>query len=486
MASIGSTTLENASVSIAYEYFKTEGGEIIGGNIIASINGTITVPDGDEGTATGAIVMKKLAEIRKLGQQTKCINVNIPGFESLNNKGKVTSVNIEQGPDPAWINQGAYSLEVRGLVERIPPNSLGITAADGVTEISRTESLELGEDSHDFVFDTSVGASKAFAKFSNSLRLKCEPFCNDISPIDVLKRVVRTGPSNPIFASYSSWNKFLHSRSLTINSDNSISFNSEIILTPPGTNSGALVDLEFGYSRAYESKDITYTTSGTITGLVSVGWSDIVSLGDTCAASKYANAEGVYNAIKGKYGDLNNWAGMTLELEEKPNCPKQSNNGIGRCRAENEDDNDEDTSYVKPSTSTASGSRTDGTINFNFEWSTTKNESGETCIKGGVSKEVTVEIIDPQQTYVEHTIPGKGTLIQNLNCFSAPRLSISITVTAQEDSCGELSDCESNEGLDIVYERYLSGGNWLMISDKRTQTLNSRTISQDFILCRSS
>ena len=485
---IGGFTLDDETyaptANVSNEYFRTESGEIIGGHVVATITGTVSVAD--EGEAlTGSIVMKNLKNIRDLGKKTQCVSVSIPNFRSYGGKAKITSVSIDQGPDTTWVNQGAYTIEVRGLMETIPPNSFGIVAADGVKELSRQESIEIGEDSHGHIYDPGAGASKAFVKFANSLSLNCEPFCSDIDPVSVLRKIIRTGPTRPIFNAYNSWQKYLQSRSLSISTDGAISFSCDMVLTPPGSNAGALVDLEFGYSRVYDSKDITYTTSGRVTGLASVSWADIATMSDTCLASKFGNAQSVYGSIHGKYSDLNNWAGETLELQEKPNCPKKDNENIGRCEGTEEEEDQEDSDYIKPSTSSVTASRTSGEISFIFEWSTTKGEDGQTCTKNGIQKEITVDITEPQENYVEHILPGKGTLIQNIRCKSAKRISITVAITDPASSCsGKKIECENEDGFEVVEEEYLGEDNWIKIGHSKTKTSNSSTEKRDYIKCR--
>jgi hypothetical protein len=486
--SIGSFRLddENYSVisNVSFEYFKTESGEIIGGRTIATVTGTVSVPDEDGSVVTGSIVMSKLKNIRDLGKITQCLNVSIPNFNPYNGQAKVTSVNIDQGPDPSWVNQGAFTIEVTGLLKEIPPNSFDIVASDGVVELSRSESIEIGEDSHDFIYSSE--AAKSFIKFSNQLNLRCEPYCSDVNPIQVLRKIIKVGPTNKAFNEYNSWKKYLQSRSLNINTDGSISFNCDIILTP-SSSPEALVDLEFSYSKVYEEDKITYVTSGSVVGLVSINWADIVDLPDTCSASKFANALGVYNRIHGRYSNLGAWAGSTIELEEKPNCPKEdeTEDSIGRCG--DDDDDDDDSNFIRPTSSRVTLSRTDGVINFNFEWSTEQGDDGK-CITDGVTEEITVDIIEPQETYVEHILPGFGTLIQNLDCKSAKRISFTVSITYPESTCGKSKDaeCRRNDGLEIIKEEYFGEDNYLLIGYKTTETNNTDITREDYILCRKS
>lgn len=485
---VGGLTLDDSyspNVNISFEYFKTQSGEIIGGNQIATISGIVVVGDGPNNqNKTGSIVMAKLKSIRDIGRSTSCMPVNIPGFSG--NEGKVTNVSIEQGPDPAWINQGAFTIEVKAPLGSIPTNSYGIVAADCVTDINRSETLEIGEDSHGFVFTSDKQLSKAFVRFTDTISLTCKPLCSSNGNagglvFSVLQKLLKIGIDNKIFNPYKSWSKYLQNRSLEINTDGSITFKADMILTPPGQGASAFVDLSFGHSRDYQSKTTTKTTSGSVTGLASVPWSNPISLSDTFSASKLGNALGAFGHIKGKYNKLASWKGTELELIEKPNCPVQNNNSIGQCRKDPDDDDQDKSGCVEPSMTTVSISRTDGTINFNFEWSSSTNNNE--CIVNGVKKEITVDITDPQPQYVEHILPSIGTLIQNLNCNNAKRVSITFSVTSPDDACNQSLGCEINEGIDIEVSKYLSDGTYLIIGHTKNIGTNNITIKQDFIKC---
>lgn len=466
------------SVTIAYEYFKTPSGEIIGGHQIATVKGVVTV--GGDGN-TGGIVMSKLADIRDLGKQTKCVPISIPGVAS--DEGKVTSVNIEQGPDPAWINQGSFSIEVRAPLETIPANSFNITAQDGVTDISRSESLQIGEESHGFVY-TSGGLSKAYAKFNNSLTLTCQPLCGSASgstTFAVLNKVVKAGITQSIYSQYNSWIPFMQDRSLDIKSNGEVSFSADMILLPPGNSAGALVDINFGHSRDYNSKTITKTISGTINGLAPVSWSIVASLGDTFSASKLSNALGVFSLIRSRYANLSSWQGSVLSLMEKPNCPPPDTDGQeNTCKLDDEEDEEEDL-CIEPSTSTVTISRTEGTINFNFEWSNL-NDEGQ-CIKNGVKKEITIEIIEPQSQFAEHVLPGQGTLIQDLLCKNAKRVNATVNITVPQDECNKYVDCPIDDDVQDEIDSYLTDGTYLRIEHTKSVSQGSVSIRQNYIKC---
>lgn len=485
---IGSLTLDETYaplVNLSFEYFKTQGGEIIGGLQKYSITGIVTVSD-QPGLSTGSNVMSKLKAIRGLGKKTKCADVVIPSFYS--GKAKITNVSIEQGSDPSWVNQGSFTIELSAPLTSIPTNSLGLTINDNVTDISKSESVEIGEDAHGYVLlDGPARLSKTFVVFKTQVSLTCKPLCPDqggstSNVITILKRLVSKGPSHPAFEKYKTWKPYLQSRSLELSTEGSVSFSSDVILLPPGVSGSAFVDVEFEHGRSYESKQTTKKTSGTVTGLAEVAWSDLINLANTSSSSKLANAESVFSTLKTYYSNLDNWGGIMLELTEKPNCPKEGEDTIGKC-GDDDDDEDGGGGCFKPNSSTISKSRTEGTINFNFEWQTVPSD--EECTEpNGKRTEVTVDITEPQATIVEHIIPDVGTLIQNLNCRSAQTIEFTSTTTDPEsDGCSQQNECDANDAINKEIEKYIpkDDPNWLVIADSKTTTSTTLTIRKKYI-----
>jgi hypothetical protein len=460
-------------VKVAYDYFKSKSGEVLGGNTIFTISGTVTVEDGG---LSGSSVMTKLKSIRDMGKQSTCVPVNIPGF--FNGQGRISNVSIEQGPDPTWVNQGGYSIEVRTPIENLPPNSLGITKDDCVTDLSISESIEIGEESHGIIID-SMGSS--FVKFTNKISVTCKPLCSSSGTpfskaLGVVKRLIKIGPQNDIFSEYKNWKICLQDRTLEMSSEGSLNFSSTIIMLPPTTTHLALVNLSFGSSRSYDSETQTKTISGTITGLAPISWSDLVNLGDTCSASKIANADAALSEIKGRYRDVSSWDGMDLLLTRTANCPETSTNiPTGQCGNSTQPQ----VGCLEPSNSTISKNRTEGSINFSFEWAST--ESGQ-CASEGNKTEVIIDVDDPQPTLVEHSIIGHGTSIQNINCKTAKRVSGTLTITSQGGGCPSPANCSSgSDNLMEQINQHTGDGTYYTIGHTETQTLNSYSLKIDLI-----
>lgn len=479
---IGGLTLDESYApltNMSFEYFTTQGGEIIGGQQKFTVSGVVSVSDdpNNPGLSTGASVMTKLQSIRAIGRQPQCFNVTIPGLYS--GKAKVMNVNIEQGNDPSWVNQGAFNIELAAPLSNIPANSFNFTVNDFVKDVSKSETIQIGEEAHGYVYDLNGNKlSKTFVKFTHEINLTCQPLCSDQtipSTIAILKRIVSCGPTNSVFTDkYGSWKQFLQNRSLEINTNGSVTFRCEMILVPPSVSADAFVDISFEHNRVYDpqQQQMTKKTTGSITGLVSVGWSDLVSLSDTCSVSKLSNAESAFTTIKPILSNLNYWDGSELELSSLPNCPSNINQN---CVSSG---NNQSTACYKPTNSTISKSRTEGIINFDFEWSNSQCQTydGQTVVD--------VEIVEPTDQIVEHIIPDFGTLIQNLNCKTPKTIQfVGTTTYPGANGCATNILCSANDAINAKILEYIPAGdpNWLLIENKKTTTLNSVSITKKYI-----
>lgn len=484
--SIGGISLDSAFSNMSYEYFTTSNGEIIGGAKILNVTGTVSV---ESGPGSGRTVMGQLAAIRDLGRSAGCVTVSIPG--QFSGQAKITNVTIDQGPDPTWVNQGSYSIELRTKLDSIPPNSIGITVDDYVEQFSKTETIELGEDHHGFIFLSDRSLSKAYVKFSCQISITCRPLCDSTSPqsimLDLLRRFAVSIPTHPMLDRYKSWKPYAQSRSLEI-SANDASWSTDVILLPPNISAGAFVDLDFEHDHSYQDNQASKKITGSIVGLSPISWGDLIDLSSTASSSKLAQAESVFNLIRGRYSSLNSWSrgGQTLFLKEQPNCPP-SNSGsggssIGICKNDDDEDSDEKIAgAVEPAISTVSRSRTEGTINFVFEWNTPASDDGGCADSDGYKREITVDITEPQSQIVEHIIPSYGTLIQDLNACSAKRISFTSAASSTDNICISAPPTGVNEKLDETIAKYLTEGTWLLISHTKQTSNQSLTITKEYI-----
>lgn len=462
-------TKHQAIANSSYEYYRTEGGEIIGGAQIIKISGSII--ETDDNSATGQLVMSQLSDLIKLGQAIQCINVNIPGHYS--GQAKIQNISTEQGSDPSWINSADFGIEIKAPLKSIPSNSFSIVADDCVVELTRSSSVELSEDSHGYVYTTGGTFSKTFGVSSLELKFKCDPICTPgFSIISVINKLIKKD-IHSLFGEYIGWNKYAKSRSVQVSSDNSATITTQYIITPH--QSSALVDLVFNHDKSYTNKIEKKIISGSVTGLTGTGAFTDKGFSGSCNESKIANAEGVFQQIKNYYSSISTWNGITLTLAEQIStnnlnlniCSDKSSNNAAIC--------------IKPSFSSVSRSRTEGVIDFSFEWSSDDNQN---CAdNNGVSTDVSVDITEPQPQFAEFVSPGFGTILQNLNTKSARKITIQYTTTFPEKLCGELPNCYSSFDESLVGRYMGSCGNPLLIKHTITRSTRSIVENRSYICC---
>lgn len=482
-------TEENSpKVSVKFEYYRTDTNVIIGGKRVFTINGYVSI--GDNGSATGATIMQKLKEIRDTGRNqtsNSCVNVIIPDFYS--GSARIENINIEQGPDPSWINQGAFNITIEAPLDSIPPNNFGITAKDYVKSLSFSEKIDLGEDSHGYVYTKNKQLSKSFAKFSCRVSVEVDPICQTINTKtlveNIIRRFLKTGPTHRLLSRYKTWTLYLQDRSYEITNNNSASFSGEsILLHPSKDGQSAYVELNFKHNKNYTNDDETKTISGNIRGLISVPWSDIATLSSNNSGSKLASAEAAYASITTTFNDIKSWEGIDYELT-RYTCPP--GNPSDPCNLPNQDPKNKK-DCIKPSTTSVNRSRTEGSIDFSFDWVNSdcaKNNSNSTTI------EYSIDDQKMQPTVVDFTIPTMGILLQDLNCWTARRVSFTSTLNFASATCPEFKpDCAQDAKLEEQIALYfasrgLSAGDFALIEWGKTRSTKSHVIKKSFVsLCQ--
>lgn len=496
MITIGSLSLDDSYapyINIGYEYYKTSSQEIIGGVQIITVAGTVTVED-IGGQQTGSLVMSKLRGIRDLGRISECINVNIPGAEF--SRGKISNVSIEQGSDPSWVNQGGFSIEIRGPLAEIPENSFDIVATDCVREFEQSESLQFGQESHGY-FDMTYG-SKSYVRYTASISVRCENFCKNNTSnsanlaLGVLRKKYSCEPTNRIFNTYKSWKPFLENRSLQINTNGSVSFTCSMILVPPTAQyPDALIDISVENGSVYTSGKPARTKkiSGTVTGLVSVPWTDLIDLNDSCLSSKYGAAYGIYVQLQNQFRDISSLSGDSIGLVVIPNCPgsgNSSNTASSSCGSIDTDSNNNSACMV-PKSITVTKQYTDGIISFVHEWGPKNSDGNNDCENSGVQIETTIEIKEESPSLIEHVLPGKGTLIQNLACTTALRTIVTTSITSKDGSVScptsPPSGCGSTNSASLLVANLNSRDR--LVSKTRSVSKNSSITKEEYIRCNS-
>ena len=484
---IGSLDLSEYEIStnISYEYIKTEGGEVINGYIIASVEGKIVHTKDNN-----LNVINELVKVRDLGKTVDCLEVSsIPNFEPKDKVAKIRKLSINEGDDPSRLHLGSFSIELVGYMDTIPTNRFNVGPEDYLTELSINETIDIISDSHGYFFQLDGSdITKSFVRYSSNISFVSEVLCADrqSSKIkDTLNKVLITSPKYAdLQTKYESWNKYLESRSLSVSSSGRVEFSCSLLLVEKSTHD-AFIDLSFTHNKNYENKQEQYGVQGTINGLSKIGgWSDPITYNES-ATSKYANARAAYDSIKGKLNDLNKVKkyAQKLDLTERENCPEEGDTTVGQC--ELFDDTEESVSCIEPSSSVVTSSTIDGTINFNYDWSNSTEENG--CRRNGVTEEWTIDKKSPELQYVEFVRPGIGTYFQGLNTFNSPRVTITYSISYPEGNCNTDIDCKVSAGLDNETVKNFAPQdletNYILIGRRKTQTKTSFTEVRDFIYC---
>lgn len=486
IGTIALTSKNAPKVSMKYEYYKTETNITIGGKKTITVNGVVSVSD--DGSLTGSNVMKQLKTIRDAGKTSKCVVVSIPDFYS--GKARIENITIEQGADPTWVNQGAFSINLEAPLDVIPPNPYGIVAQDYVKSLSFSEKIDVGEDSHGFVYTSDNQLSKAFVRFSSKVNVEVDPLCQSINIKTLLEKIIRkfikNSPSHSLLIKYRTWRVFIADRSYTVSNANAELNTSSILLSPSSRGQSAFVDLNFEHRKTYDKDEETKVASGNIRGLVNIPWGDIISLGSSFGSSKLASAESALSYIIKGYSDIAEWDGIEYALT-RYNCPP-SKGSNDPCAIEGEGAQNKD--CLKPSSSSVARNRTDGSIDFSFEWVNTdcgRNSSSSTTV------EYQVDDIKSQPTTAEFTIPTVGILLQNINCQTARRITFTSNLNFPDNSgnCLEATpeECSQKAKLEEFIAKYfrdrrLTASDYLLIDHTFTKTNRVNTLKKGFVsLC---
>lgn len=482
-------------VNLEDEFFRTADGEIIGGLQKISINGSIVGID-------GTTVMGQLKTIRELGNNAICIKIATDLYTGL---AKVENVTISQGQDPAWINQGEFSIELTAPMTTIPANRFNFVAGDNVREFSQSESLSLGDESHGYVFTLvataplkSIELSKTFVRWSTKMSIRCEPFCSSKGrdAIELLQNLLYAGPTTSL-GGYKNWTKYLGGRSLDISSDGAISFSSSVILVdneacdPTLSLVSAFVDISFATSDTYSTpKSETHTISGNIQGLSSISWTNLITLSDVCSSTKLSNATTTFNLLSPILKEYEktfvpNYSPLVLELTK--NCPVLSEVATKACANTVAADI---LGLLKPQSSSVSVNRITGDINFSLSWASAN--LGDNCVgSDGATENLSINITPAIQQFATQAIPRFGTIMQKLGAYKNEKINFTYTKNgaqafglcpAPPPPAGCTDDSTSfNKSIKEWMDENAKTKTYLCVAWTKTSTNTSYTENQDFI-----
>lgn len=454
--SVGSVTLDPAPfVSLSVEQYRA-GDLIIGGSLIVSLNGTVY----NIGGGFSNIASQLKNKFQGIGQKGDCVNININcgGTILVNGFGTIRSVNIEEGPEPSWTQISAYSIEVElyeneGSLVVNPNNAANSYVSNNEIIKDLSESITLNIDNDAFAVDNLGGnkAGRAHAKYSFNISatggaVGCK---NNISKKtgleaaeEVIKRRISQIESGSIssglgvpsslttaLSSYHMGSKYMQVRSVDADPiSGTMAVSGDLILRPTSvTYPGAFVDISIDSRADTTQVGRTVIISGTIEGLYSTSFSDVITNGTFSggSANKISNAETVYTSLVSTFSGLANQYLLGL-ITDSTDCT--SGGLLAIC-----------SNYVPPSecglrlvNRSATRNFGTGTISFSDEYSTVRNCS----IPGAAKVESEVSHTYPTDVFAEFTIPFRGQpLMQNLGTTTKETVSVTVNVTVENPGC---------------------------------------------------
>jgi hypothetical protein len=297
----GKQLIPSPFISLVLEKYKVDD-LTIGGILKLTLSGTVTGSSFNEVVTTGAGGVTGLKDILQLGQYRECVFVEIKCVDKIvSGYGRITSINIDQGNMPTWVNIAPYTIDIDLYTNDISlasgvrvttPDIISPSSSPRVHEladlmlnsISEQFSVNINDDTFNYynlsIIDPQT-STQIGPKYWGNKHLKTS-FNISAAGIRGLNECSGVGSGNPIthlkfglnaaedyirqrinnlvdmnidglfdapnteltptFASYRTGYKFLDLRSIDINPlENSINLTGEIIYRPSGCGSGISV-----------------------------------------------------------------------------------------------------------------------------------------------------------------------------------------------------------------------------------------------------
>jgi hypothetical protein len=469
-------------VSTSYEYNRS-GEYVIGGFLIVSLAGTIVGED----------ISAQINQLSGLQMSTNCISVSIGcpgGSDFLSGAGRIRSVTINSSDQPYL---ASYSIQI--ALETVD-GALAVEADEEflrqtciTTDIgflqSYNETITIsGDGSVIASVDNVLGVSKSYIKASG--RISITSFMKEIcgvpqynglnNSIDIVRSRATSlmsmnicVPGSPL-AQFSGWNKWLDTKSLTINADGGVDWSFDLYMSKGSATPIAWVDVNTTDTQDQKRTTHTKNISGTIKGLSSASIEDYLA-DKTTVNERISNAETAYNKLQ---SDIQGgkWPSDSVTLTGEEAGPDPSD--PDPC-----DQPEEETCNQRLS-STIKKSPISGEIVFSAEYGPIS-----LCKPKGVAKiETTIEESLPANRHIEYIIPGaRKSLVINLRAPTPHRATISARGSLQ--GCDKTKFAELEACVEAAFDKIIStlDGNWLEISKKKNVGTFSYSLSKEFIRC---
>lgn len=493
-------------VSTSYEY-KRSNNYIIGGFLLVTLDGTIVGED----------IVSQMGTIGALQSNLDCIELIIgcqgdPDF--LQGNGRIRSVDINPSDQPYLANYSIVvaieTIDNNPVIEADPDflSDYCLNKSDAEFLMSYDESLSIDASADNIaLFDSDLGLNKSFIKASGKISASIynRSVCGkpDHKGIDGALKILSkrakalmgftfcgSNLNNP-FNNFSSWNKWLDTKTLVINDDGSVEWNFDLYLTENSCSPSAWIDISTDETRDLQvissnsgNGKKTKNISGTIRGLCPVTGEDTTAtnnidllmnnhIGDT---SRLDNAKAAFTKIISNI-ENGTWPSYDMSITgtkgtqpaqpANTQCSSSTTQPVQLC-------------YQRIS-SNVSTSVVEGSINFSAEFAEIDNCSQSA---GDALIDVTIEESLPVTRYVEFIVPN----ITNSIIHKISDTPHEATVTVR----GTLQGCDQKKIKDVMncVDQQLSKSTskyrgWLIKNTNKIISTYSYTRSQSFVKCDS-
>lgn len=478
-------------VSTTYEYNKFNG-FIVGGFLIVTLSGTLVDKD----------INAKIANLNALQSNQDCVSLTIGcadngGKDFLDGSGRIRSVDINQTEQPYVANYTIVivieTLNGQPVVEADPDfaTSLGLPKNAIPSFVQGYEESITIDGNADVICsrDSVMSISKGYVKASGSINIKVYtnyicgfPSNNPSGNIEAFLQARSSaiisggGTGNPI-SSYSSWSKWLDTKSLEIKMDGNVTWTFDLYMTP--SSSGTLMAfVDANTTDRLDQKTLVKTRniSGSIKGLSSATIGDHIGhKADT--NERMANAEAAFGFLD-TYLRNGTWPGSPAVIT-----------GI-----EGTECNEPVCQLIPPVcfqriSHSLTKSVVNGEISFNMEFGDIN-----ACQPPEFDLEVTIDDTFPAAIHQEIIIPNRqikpGQFYPRsiIQVIADQTRSVTITIRGSLIGCDKtklekMINCARARLIGIINLNYPDFANWRYKSETETVGSFSYTIRHDRIRC---
>lgn len=465
-------------VSTSYEY-NMSGKYIIGGVLLVNLSGTIV----------GTDIVEQINSISSLQANTSCLSIVIGcsgGSDFLSGSGRIRSINITPSDQPYT---ASYSMQIAvetldGGSPAVEPDTefLNRTCLTNVSFLqSYNESLSVTGEANiigsvDNVLQVSKSYIRAVGKISitSYMRNICGiPQYNGLTnSLNLLQSRVQSlmnmnvcAEDSPL-SQFSGWNRWLDTKSLSINSNGNVEWSYEMYLSKGSCKPLAWIDITTEDKKDQIKQISSKTISGTIKGLSSATVSDY--LGDKVNTNeRITNAETAFNGLLTIISN-GSWPSDDITLTA-PNCTNPNN----PCPQQ------QPPMCLQRTSSAIKKSPVTGEISFTAEFSPISS-----CLPSNV--ELTVDEFSPVARHAEYIIPGAiDAVVVDLNAPTPHR--VSVTARGSIQNCDKTKLPQLMSCVDSIFNNQLaqiqSSGVWIVTKNTKSIGTYSYTLSKEFVEC---